>query len=93
MKLWLVERNGRCGHDEYDSFVAAAQTAQDAANIHPSGCPFKWNGRRWEDSETINRYVSTCEDWPDPETLVVREIGTAAETCRHGVILGSFNAA
>lgn len=86
MKIWHVHRTDQCSYDEYDSFVVAAETEQQARLAHPSGGGDVWTGREWRNGNWKDT------SWPAPGKLKVREIGTAAPTEKAGVICASFNA-
>jgi hypothetical protein len=76
MKLWLISQTGNDDYDTYDSAVVAAESEDDARNVHPSN------------SEP--REFSAC--WVDPSKVTVKLIGTAAKGTERGVICASFNA-
>lgn len=64
-------------YDTYESAVVAAESAHEAAKIHPSG------------GEWTDRDYSWCDS---PEKVEVTLIGTAAADINAGeVILSSFN--
>lgn len=89
MKLWRVSRQDH-GDDEYDEFICAAETADAARLIHPSGIAKRiWNGAAWLREETWSK----CADdtWAAPDSLEVKEIGVAADGIE-GVVCASFNA-
>jgi len=59
MKLWKISRKDRIGYDEYDSAVVAAETEEQARNIHPCH----------------SRYDGTGVDWDAPKNLTVQYLG------------------
>ncbi len=73
LKLWLVSRRG-VDYDQYDAFIVAAETEEDAKATHPSGNAAEWN---WF-------------TWPAYAALQVRLIGEAAPGIEAGVVLASF---
>lgn len=87
MKLWHISQTVNSGWDTYDSAVVAAETEEDARNIHPS------------DNEVYKRPATIWDrrfsDWAfSPEQVVVEMIGTA-EPGKYPapcVIVASFNA-
>lgn len=90
MKLWHVSRPGGCGYDEYDSFVCAAETAAAARLIHPIGVPsYSWNGVDWIKTESWSKSADNA--WDAPDSLEVKELGTAADGIE-GVVCASFHA-
>ena len=78
MNLYLISQTVRTGYDTYDAAVVAADTIEQAANIHPSG----------DDISTDGSYT-----WPDtPNDVEVKLVGVAADGIKAGVICASFNA-
>ena len=78
MNLYLISQTVRTGYDTYDSAVVAADTPEQAANIHPSG----------SDISTDDSYT-----WVDtPNNVDVKLIGVAVNGIDVGVICASFNA-
>jgi hypothetical protein len=78
MNLYLIEQEANNAYDTYDSAVVAADTEEEARNIHPGG---KWpqaGSRNWT--------------WTGPENVKVRLIGIAASDVERGVVCASFNA-
>lgn len=45
MNLYLISQDENTGYDTYDSAVVAAETAEDAAKIHPDGSFGSWAKR------------------------------------------------
>ncbi len=76
MKLYLLtqDENRECG--TYDSMVVAAESTEEARNIHPYG-KGQWSFDVWA---------------IDPSNVNVVYLGVAAEGVVAGRILGSFNA-
>jgi len=80
MFIYLVDRNGPCGYDEYDSFIVCADTEEEARTCHP--------GYDWE---PVRRYLG--DSWvSSPEDVTVTRIGKALRGVKKGVICASFNA-
>lgn len=78
--LYLVTRKATArsvGYDEYDSFVVAAATEQDARRTAPNGQP-------WDDY--------TPYSWVNPEETQAKLIGVADGSLSPGVVCASFNA-
>ena len=78
--LYLVTRKPTArsvGYDEYDSFVVAAATEQDARCTAPNGQP--WDER-------------THFYWVTPEETQAKLIGVADGSLLPGVVCASFNA-
>lgn len=81
MKLWLISQNQNNDYDTYSDAVVAAETAEEAAKIHPGGPSGKWSG--------ACRYGT----WVDkPSEVEVLYIGDAAPGTKVGVICASFHA-
>lgn len=79
LHLYKVARPDVPDWDEYDSFVAAAATEDEARWMHPNGEDLAIDGLRGT--------------WPvDPASLRVTHLGTADEGIEAGVIVASFNA-
>jgi hypothetical protein len=78
MKIYLLERIGHTGYDEFYGCVVAAKTADAAVNIAPNGKAF--NGKN-------NEWVG------DISEIKCTEIGNANKAQKEGVIMASFNAA
>lgn len=82
MKLWHISQDNIGGYDTYDSAVVAAETAEVAATIHPSG------GKKIPKSDEI-----FWGDWTnDPLDVKVKLLGDAVPETKEGVICASFNA-
>jgi len=87
LKLWIVQRNDdRAYYDDYLGFVCAAETEDEARNMHPSG-----DDANWEEREVFSRgktyFVFT--HWVDRGNagkLSVRMIGIAAHNLQPGVL-------
>jgi hypothetical protein len=77
MKLWLISQTENNDYDTYDSAVVAAETEEDARQMHPGSG--EWGGKypTWAYS---------------PEKVTVLYIGDAVQGTVAHVILGSFNA-
>lgn len=86
MNLYLVTRIDNWGYDEFDSFVVAAKTTEEAANIHPY---YELHDPRYVDPPRDN-YDHV---WTTPENIQVKYIGKAAkEYTEVQIICASFNA-
>jgi hypothetical protein len=80
--IWLVQEYTK-NYDQYDSFIAAAETEEQVRHIHPDG--YKWTSEGWP------WWTST---WPvKPEDAKVTKLGTAEPSIESGtVLLASYNA-
>lgn len=79
MKLWLISQNKNDDYDVYDSAVVAANTKEEAKNIHPG------NG-----GKLVKKDFDTWVDSPDD--VHIEYLGIAEKGTKSGVILASFNA-
>lgn len=80
MKLYLLSRTDNWSHDDFDSFVVAAESPDDAITIAPMGMPFEEKN-------------ASYSGWVDSTDLIeCKEIGKAAKGIERGVIISSFNA-
>ena len=79
MNLYLITQTVCNGYDTYDAAIVAADTPEQAANIHPNGINIvsSRNSRTWADT---------------PNDVEVRLIGVAVGGTKAGVICASFNA-
>lgn len=77
LKIYLLERIGRTGYDEFYGCVVAAKDAVDALTITPNAGIFTGEDPEWVSNESEIRCT---------------EIGVADKTQKRGVILASFNA-
>jgi len=75
MKIYLVTRS-ECDYDEYDGFVVAANSSEEALDCVEE----KHNNRKFYSS------------WPNEGVKSAKEIGYTKEYKDTTVILGSFNA-
>lgn len=82
MRIFKVARTDTVSYDEYDAFVAVAESEADARAMHPSG------------KSKVDEWSFEAGTWPvaDPATLVVTDLGVAAPGVERGVVLASFNA-
>lgn len=81
MKLWLISQTENDEYDTYSDAVVAADTAEEASNIHPDGSmPLKKD------------YSWNCCWVSDPKKVKVELIGTAKVGTKKGVICASFHA-
>ncbi len=80
--LYLVERTDNWGYDDYDAFVCAAASEDDARNMRPEGLHAEWD-------RIFDPWVhSSAKD-----TLKVTLIGRASRTTKEPqVVLASYNA-
>ena len=96
MKIYLVSQNIVSGYDTYDSFVAVAESEEDARSMHPSEFVThikdgKWMGTYTEGGE----YEYYSLDWPQYDKvseIQVKYIGEASNDMKIGVVCASFNA-
>lgn len=82
MNLYLISRPDPVDYDEFDSAVVAAETAEEAAKIHP--CERECDP--WMDYWARSSWVES------PDLVQVQFLGRAADGTASGVILASFNA-
>lgn len=81
MNLYLVSRTDEVDYDEFDSFVIATNTAEEARSTLP----------KWSDDPEWR--CSVEYGWTMPEHVQVRFIGVAHQGIEHGeIICASFNA-
>lgn len=84
MNLYLVSRTDSIGYDEYDSFVCAAESEEQARKMLPDD--------EWRMKEYVNGLI-ICEWTKDLNKIKVEYIGKADEKYTEPtVILASFNA-
>lgn len=91
-KLWFVRRTDRFGYDEYDSFVCAADTYEQALYMHPNegvvwdhtkGCFVYKNRKEW-------RYEG--DTWRGFNDVIVEYLGYTDREIAGKIICASFNA-
>lgn len=88
MNLYLVSRTDDIGYDEYDAFVCAAESEEQARKM----LPFDEELVREETEENI-RNLTIWEWTNDLNNIEVTHIGKADEKyTKPTVILASFNA-
>ena len=87
-------------YDQYDSFLCAADSPEEAAHMHPYG--YMWDAEvgNWYyeqtrtvscDKYTVRDYAGEFGAWPGkPDTVKVEELDLS--NLESGVLLGSFNA-
>jgi hypothetical protein len=85
MKLWKIWQTTHTGFDTFDAAIVAAETEDEARQIHPRG-----EDRLWNDSGTEDSYDDY--EWAKPAEVTATYIGEAAEYIPPGVILASFHA-
>lgn len=78
MKLWLLTQSDNKRYNTYDSCVVAANTEQEAKEIHPR----EQDGWKYHRSSWAN----------SPETVKAICIGTANDGTNAGLVIASFNA-
>lgn len=86
MNLYLLEQIVNTGYDTYDSTIVAANTEEEAKEIHPS--VYKKDIICSDDLSIYN----WAYDWCKPKDVLVTYIGTAKPGTNKGVILSSYNA-
>lgn len=79
MYLYLIFQTANDDYDTYDSAIVAAESEQEARNIHPG------NG------DTLNPKVKNYNWVNDPDLVTVKFVGMAAPDVVKGVVLASFN--
>lgn len=79
MKLYKISQTENQSYDTFDSAIVAAESENEAKNIHPSG-----DNDYWKD-----RYNTWCNE---AISVSAEYIGEACEGTELGVILASFNA-
>lgn len=84
MNLYLVSRTDDIGYDEYDAFVCAAESEEQARSMPPV--------KEWLTSELLNSNI--IWEWTNNlNNIKVEYIGKADEKyTKPTVILASFNA-
>ena len=83
MKLWHISQTVNNNYDTYDAAIVAAETADEARQVHPSG-----DNCRWGD---VDGYWENYT-WAKASDVTATYIGEAADGTQPGVILASFNA-
>lgn len=78
MNIYLVERDGPTGYDQYASFVVVAKTKQEARLTHPSSIS-SWDGH-------------ATSGWVNCNKVGVLFLGAAHGSLEAGVICSDFNA-
>lgn len=81
MKIWLLSQSVHTGYDTYDSAVVAAETENEARQIHP-------DAKVWP---KVKYHGAFCTWAETPDQVDVTLIGEAAPDVDHGLILASFN--
>ena len=76
MNLYIVTRNDSYTWDNYDSFIVACESEEEARKTHPSHGD-GW-GRDWITKDQIN-------------TLTIELLGQATPNLEKGVVLSSFS--
>lgn len=92
MNLYLIEQEVNNIYDTYDSAVVAAESEEEARNIHPSEF-YKSHKNGWLFRDSNPREVEeTTYDWCSKSDVQVRLIGTTETEESGTVICASFNA-
>ncbi len=84
LKLYLVSQTVNRGYNNYDSFVGAYYSAEEAQKAHPYG------GTVYDQSSLFVHGVWVAKDYIDE--VKVQYLGEADEFVTHGIICASFNA-
>jgi hypothetical protein len=102
MNIYLLSRKDDVGYDEYDSFVIASNSAEEAIRYDPSGRKIEAFGGKlgyWYENEFSNekRFWEYGEwgSWPviNRESIVeITIVGTTDKYTEPTVICASFNA-
>ena len=79
LKLFHIRRPDYPDFDEYSDAVVCAESAEDAATIHPDNC-----------SDVVTEDPGGT--WIKLSDVIVDEIGIAADRVKRGVIVSSFRA-
>ncbi len=80
MKLFHISQTYSNDYDTFDSAVVAADSEDEARNLHPRGA-------------VITDWTDASMDWATrPEQVVVKYLGEAAPGVVRGVVCASFNA-
>ena len=92
MKLYLISQSTNQEYDTYDSAVVAAETEDDARNMHPEFPNVISHKGKWMDhykGELTNTTIWT--EWVNHEDIDKIEVKYLGETnVKRGVVLGSF---
>ncbi len=84
MKLFYLSQSLVDGYDTFSDAVVAAESCQEARQIHPNAeCGLFENGQ-WPDWHN--------DSWAPPDSVVVKLLGEAVEGIEAGVICASFHA-
>lgn len=87
LKLYLVRRTDEWSWDDYDSFVCAAHSEEEARTLAPGGdCESKADIFRFGEDGYIDGWVSS------PNYVSVKEIGISEKYTEPTIICASFNA-
>lgn len=98
MNLYLMSQDKVGGYDSYDSLVVAAESPEDAKNIHPSSYVThisndEWMGTYLGGSKVGDEYPSGGDEWVEYSDINCIEVELLGETTKErGVVLASFNA-
>lgn len=94
MKLYLISQSVNNGYNTYDSAVVAAESEDEAKEIHPSEywiLQSEYDDYWTRGNLTKSYEVTGC--WAQrPSQVEVKYLGEAAEGTQSGVILASYNA-
>lgn len=83
MNLYHIKRATDGDYDTYDSAVVAAESAEDAATIHPS---------REHTAPVPDNDDDPPSDWVSRSKVIVTILGRAARGTARGSVCASFNA-
>jgi hypothetical protein len=95
MNIYKLTQSVNDDYDTYDSMVVAAESEQEAKNIHPSDYVThvengKWYGTYADKSDTYENEPCGWVCYDDIRKIDVELIGETSQP--KGVILASFNA-
>jgi hypothetical protein len=98
MNIYLISQDKNSDYDTYDSAVVAAESEQDAREIHPSSFVIsvelgRWVGTYSGGPNVGRKYPTGDHEWvkfSDIDCVKVELLG--ATDRERGVILSSFNA-
>lgn len=81
MNLYRIVRTDDYSWDSYDSAVVAAETVDEARDVHPD-----------EDAPRLSVPGPRSSTWTTSEFIRVEYLGRARRGTKAGVIVASFNA-
>ena len=83
MKLWLISQDVNNEYDTFDSAVVAADTEEDAQDMHPAS----YIATTVRETDRFDLHT-----WAAFEDIYVTLLGSARPGTKKGVICSSFNA-